>query len=103
MTIPVETGKKATAVQEDASKNKPALPSFKPSDLISLAICGWFVQQATEKLLHSHFIWAAILAAIGMSIGKKPLKKLLRKLFPNKDICCRPAQQGQAGSINRKG
>ncbi|WP_405760587.1 hypothetical protein [Anaerovibrio slackiae] len=39
-----------------------------------------------EKLLHGHFVWAAIFAAIGISIAKKPLKKILQKLFPNKNI-----------------
>lgn len=86
MTLPVEAGKRGTAVLEDASKNKPALSSFKPGDLITLAIGGWFFQHAAEKLLHGHFVWAAIFAAIGISIAKKPLKKILQKLFPNKNI-----------------
>ena len=86
MTIPVEAGKRGTAVLEDASKHKPALSSFKPGDLITLAIGGWFFQHAAEKLLHGHFVWAAIFAAIGISIAKKPLKKILQKLFPNKNI-----------------
>ena len=85
MTIPVEAGRRNTAVPEDASKNKPALSSFKPGDLIPLAIGGWFFQHAIEKLLHGHFVWAAIFAAIGLSIAKKPLKKILPKLFSHKN------------------
>ena len=85
MTIPVEAGRRNTAVPEDASKNKPALSSFKPGDLIPLAIGGWFFQLALEKLLHGHFVLAAIFAAIGLSIAKKPLKKILPKLFSHKN------------------
>ena len=85
MTIPVEAGRRNTAVLEDASKNKPALSSFKPGDLIPLAIGGWFFQLALEKLLHGHFVWAAIFAAIGLSIAKKPLKKILPKLFSHEN------------------
>ena len=85
MIIPVEAGRRNTAVPEDASKNKPALSSFKPGDLIPLAIGGWFFQLALEKLLHGHFVLAAIFAAIGLSIAKKPLKKILPKLFPHKN------------------
>ena len=85
MTIHVEAGRRNTAVPEDASKNKPALSSFKPGDLIPLAIGGWFFQLALEKLLHGHFVWAAIFAAIGLSIAKKPLKKILPKLFSHKN------------------
>ena len=85
MTIPVEAGRRNTAVPEDASKNKPALSSFKPGDLIPLAIGGWFFQLALEKLLHGHFVLAAIFAAIGLSIAKKPLKKILTKLFSHKN------------------
>ena len=67
--------------------NSPArLAGLKPGDLITLAIGGWFFQHAAEKLLHGHFVWAAIFAAIGISIAKKPLKKILQKLFPNKNI-----------------
>ena len=85
MTIPVKAGRRNTAVLEDASKNKPALSSFKPGDLIPLAIGGWFFQLALEKLLHGHFVLAAIFAAIGLSIAKKPLKKILPKLFSHKN------------------
>ena len=85
MTIPVEAGRRNTAALEDASKNKPALSSFKPGDLIPLAIGGWFFQLALEKLLHGHFVLAAIFTAIGLSIAKKPLKKILPKLFPHKN------------------
>lgn len=62
------------------------MSSFKPGDLIPLAIGGWFFQLALEKLLHGHFVLAAIFAAIGLSIAKKPLKKILQKVFPNKNI-----------------
>ena len=86
MNIPVAAEKKETAVQGDASRNKPAPKGLKPGDIIILAIGGWFFQQAAEKLLHGHFITAAIFAAIGLGIAKKPLKKLIRKFFPNKNI-----------------
>ena len=86
MTIPVEAAPGEANVLEDASKNKPSLSSFKPGDLITLAIGGWFFQHAIEKLLHGHFVWAAIFAAIGITIAKKPLKKILQKFFPNKNI-----------------
>lgn len=86
MTIPVAAEPGEATVLEDASKNKPSLSSFKPGDLITLAIGGWFFQHAIEKLLHGHFVWAAIFAAIGITIAKKPLKKILQKFFPNKNI-----------------
>ena len=85
MTIPLAAEPGKATVPEDASKNKPALSSFKPGDLIPLAIGGWFFQLALEKLLHGHFVLAAIFAAIGLSIAKKPLKKILPKLFSHKN------------------